>query len=587
MNPPATGTPVQLHGLAARDAAHLIHPVTEPREMTERGPRIVTAGDGWWVTDDRGRRIIDGFAGLWCVAVGHGRPEIIAAVTRQLEELDYFTTFHGQSHPRAIELAERLAGMFNPAYGLEHVMFSSGGSEANETNFKIVRQYWALRGEDRRTIVARHHGYHGLTIATMSATGILPMHWNFGPNASGFEHVAAPYCYKCELGLTYPDCGLACANSLEQLVEQVGAESIGAFIAEPVIGAGGIIPPPDDYFPRIREICDRHGILLIVDEVVTGFGRTGRMFGHEHWGGIRPDLVTLAKGLTSGYQPLGGSVVADHVWDTIADGLPNQMPFSHGFTYSGHPAACAAALANLDIIERDGLVDNAARVGAYLHEQLHERLGGFETVGEIRGMGLMAGIEFVADRNTKRGFTHPHTACTTVELEAWERGLYCRAMGIETVGLAPPLSIDRDCVDQMVSILVESVTEMERQLLPGERSRAERFSHRYGSAQEIFDRMVERFDADRAADADLVVAFALTGDEGGTWTVTIRDGAMDLSGPADAPSTSPTVTINASAEDYVRMANGELDGAEAFSTQRLSIDGDLTAAVLLSQLGLM
>jgi adenosylmethionine-8-amino-7-oxononanoate aminotransferase len=587
MNPSTTGTPVQLSGLAARDAAHLIHPVTEPREMATTGPRIVTEADGWWVTDDRGRRIIDGFAGLWCVAVGHGRPEIVDAVARQLRELDYFTTFHGQSHPRAIELAERLAGMFDPAYGLNRVMFSSGGSEANETNFKLVRLYWAMRGEERRTIVARHHGYHGLTIATMSATGILPMHWNFGPNAEGFEHVAAPYCYKCELGLTYPSCGLACAESLEQLIERNGADTIGAFVAEPVIGAGGIIPPPDDYFPRIREICDRHGILLIVDEVVTGFGRTGTMFGHQHWGGIRPDLVTLAKGLTSGYQPLGASVVADHVWDTIAGGLPDQMPFSHGFTYSGHPAGCAAALANLDIIEGEDLVTNAAEVGAYLHEQLHERLGGFETVGEIRGLGLMAGIEFVADRDTKRGFTHPHTACTAVELDAWERGLYCRAMGIETVGLAPPLTVDRACVDDIVSILVESVTEMERRLLPGERARARRFAHRYGSAQEVFDRMAGRFDPEVAGDADLVVAFDLDGDDGGVWTVTIRDGALTLTGPADGPDGEPAVTIRAAAADYVRIANGDLDGAEAFSTQRLAVDGDLTAAVLLSQLGLM
>lgn len=300
--------------LAKRDAAHVIHPVTPPREMETEGARVVVEGDGWWITDDRGRRLIDAFAGLWCVSVGHGRAEIIDAVREQMETLEYFTIFHGQSHPRAIELAEKLCAMFPPEYGLNHVMFSSGGSEANETNFKLVPLYWAMRGEEQRTtIVARHHGYHGLTIATMTATGIMPMRWNFGPEAPGFGHIAAPYCYKCELGLTYPDCKLACADELENLVQRVGPETIAAFIAEPVIGAGGIIPPPDDYFTRIREICDRYDILLILDEVVTGFGRSGTMFGFERYG-VRPDVVTLTKGITSGYLPLGASVISDEIY---------------------------------------------------------------------------------------------------------------------------------------------------------------------------------------------------------------------------------------------------------------------------------
>ena len=576
-----------MSSLAARDVAHLIHPVTEPREMTTHGPKIVTSGDGWWVTDEAGRRIIDGFAGLWCVAVGHGRREIIDAVAAQMSTLEYFTTFHGQSHPPAIELAEKLSSMFDPSFGLNHVMFCSGGSEANETNFKLIRLYWALRGEERRkTIVARHHGYHGLTIATMTATGILPMHWNFGPEAPGFEHIAAPYCYKCELGLSYPSCELACAKTLEDMIERHGPETIGAFIAEPVIGAGGIIAPPDDYFPRIREICDRYGILLVLDEVVTGFGRTGTMFGHEHWGGIRPDIITLAKGLTSGYQPLGASVVADHVWDSIAEGLPDQMPFSHGFTYSGHPACCAAALANISIIESENLATNAAEVGAYLFEQLHKHLDGFETVGEIRGMGLMAGIEFVADRDTKRGFSRPHKACLYVEHDAWERGLYCRAMAIETIGLAPPLNIDRECVDEMVAILAQSNAAMEADLLPTERARAERFAERSASAAEVFERMAARLDPATAAGVDLRVAFVLEGPGGGTWVVVIGDGDLAIDGP-DGDATEATVTIRAGASDYVRIANGELDGAEAFSTQRLNIDGDLTVAVTLSRLGLM
>lgn len=569
-----------------RDAAHLIHPVTPPREMTRRGARVVVAGDGPWITDDRGRRIIDGFAGLWCVTVGHGREEIVAAVDAQLRTLDYFTTFHGQSHPRAIELAERLVGLFPPEWGMGHVMFSSGGSEANETNFKLVRLYWALRGEPRRTtIIARHHGYHGLTIATMTATGIMPMRWNFGPEAPGFRHVAAPYCYRCELDLVHPACGLACAKRLELAIEEEGPETVAAVIVEPVIGAGGIIPPPDGYLPTVREICDRHGILLIADEVVTGFGRTGTMFGLEHWD-VRPDLVTLAKGLTSGYLPLGASVVSDEIWATITEALPDGMPFSHGYTYSGHPACCAAALANLDIIQREDLPANAASVGDHLLTRMRE-LERFDSVGEVRGMGLMIGIELVTDRATRRGFSRPHAACEHVEHEAWERGLYARAMGTEVVGIAPPLTIDTALADRIVEILAESIAAMEAALLPAERARAARVAdRRVESVRSLFEAMPERFDRERATGTDLTARFELTGPGGGTWSVTIRDGTLSVEeGPRD--DTNADVTIRASAADYLRIVNGELSGADAFAAQRLTIEGELTRAVALGELGLM
>ncbi len=575
--------------LARRDAAHVIHPVTAPRDIERDGANVVVEGDGWWITDDRGNRIIDGFAGLWCVAVGHGRPEIIDAVHEQMETLEYFTTFHGQSHPKAIELAEKVVSMFPPEYGLTHVMFASGGSEANETNFKLVRLYWAMRGEPQRNkIIARHHGYHGLTIATMTATGIMPMRWNFGPEAMGFDHIAAPYCYRCELDLTYPECKLACADQLERVVEREGPETIAAFIAEPAIGAGGIIPPPDGYFDKIREICDRHGILLIIDEVVTGFGRTGKMFGFERYG-VRPDIVTLAKGLTSGYLPLGASVVSHEIYDTIATNLPEQLPISHGFTYMGHPVCCAAGLANIDLIEKEDLPANAAEVGNYLIGRLRERIGGFESVGEIRGVGLMIGIELVSDKATKRGFTNPHRACTMVEQEAWRRGLYCRAMGIEVVGLAPPLTIDRACADEIVEILADSIAAMEAELLPAERQRASRQpSRKMASVSEVFDMMTERFDPAKAAGLDLVVRFALEGDGGGTWVVTIRDGALSVERPdgEQAGEQGATqVTIRADAADYLKIANGELSGADAFSAQRLVVEGDLSQAAALASIG--
>ena len=573
--------------LAARDAAHLIHPLTPPREMETDGARVVVAGDGWWITDDRGNRLIDGFAGLWCVTVGHGRPEIIAAVREQMETLEYFTTFHGQSHPRAIELAEKLCSMFPREYGLDHVMFSSGGSEANETSIKLVRLYWAMRGEQRRTtIVARHHGYHGLTIATMTATGIMPLRWNFGPEAPGFAHIAAPYCYKCELAKTYPSCQLACADELERLIEREGAETIAAFIAEPVLGAGGIIPPPDDYFPRIREICDRHGILLILDEVVTGFGRTGTMFGFERYG-VRPDVVTLAKGLTSGYLPLGASVVSGEIYRTISAKLPDQMPISHGFTYMGHPTCCAAAIANIDLIERERLPENSADVGAYLQGRLREVIGGFDSVGDIRGVGLMIGIELVADKATRRGFAKPHSACARVEAEAWQRGLYVRAMGTEVVGLAPPLTIDRACADRIVEILAESIAAMEADVLARERARAaRRAARRVDSIEDLFAKMPSRFDPAKADGVDLVVQYALTGDAGGTWIVAVRDGKLSVDRVSEERA-GAAATVRADAASYLQIVNGDLSGAEAFSTRQLVIDGDLAQVAVLAELGLV
>lgn len=571
--------------LARRDAQHLIHPVTAPRDMERDGARVVVEGDGWYVTDDRGQRIIDGFAGLWCVTVGHGREEIIEAVHDQMETLEYFTTFHGQSHPKAIELAEKLASMFPPEYGLNHVMFSSGGSEANETNIKLARMYWSLKGEEQRVkVIGRHNGYHGLTIATMTATGIMPMRWNFGPEAPGFGHIAAPYCYKCELGLEFPSCGLACADELERVVREEGADTIAAFIAEPVIGAGGIIPPPDGYFTRIREICDKYGILLIIDEVVTGFGRTGTMFGFERYD-VRPDIVTLAKGLTSGYLPLGASVFSDEVYSSISERLPEQMPISHGFTYSGHPTCCAAALANIDVIERENLAANAAEVGDYLISRLRERVGPMDSVGDIRGVGLMVGIELVADKATKRGFLNPHKACVRVEEEAWERGLYCRAMGTEVVGLAPPLTIDRACVDEMVEILATSIEVMEADILAADRAKLAART-RVASAAEMFAAMPGNLDPAKADGVDLVVQFALTGDGGGVWEVVVRDGGLTVT-ETGAESDAAAATIRAAAADYVSVVNGDLNGAEAFSTQRLSIDGDLNAAITLSSLGLM
>jgi putrescine aminotransferase len=567
--------------LARRDLAHLVHPLTEPRHLAATGPRIVVEGDGYWITDSEGRRLIDGFAGLWCVTVGHGRPEIIEAVRRQMETLEYHTTFHGLSTPPAIELAARLASMFPPEYGLDHVMFASGGSEANETLFKTVRLYWALRGQpSRHLIVSRTHGYHGLTLATMAATGIQPLHWNFGPDPAGFRQVAAPYCYRCELGLAFPDCRLACADALEACVEELGPGRVAAFVAEPVIGAGGIIPPPEGYFQRVREICDRHGILLVSDEVVTGFGRTGSMFGFERYG-FRPDMVTLAKGLTSGYLPLGASVISDAIWSLIAEKLPEHMPFGHGFTYMGHPTCCAAALASLRIVEDEKLAEKAARVGAHLLERMQE-LRRFDSVGDVRGAGLMVAVELVADKETKRGFRLPHSAASLVVDRAWELGLYCRSMGTETVGLAPPLTIDEAVADRMVEILARAIEAMEAELMPAER---ELVAVKVDSPREFFEQVLpDRFDARAAAGLDLSVQIVLDDEE--VWLLDIHDGKLDV-GRSAGPVAGATCTVRMSRADYLALVNGELPGDQAFMTGKLALDGDLSKAAQLLALRIL
>ena len=449
--------------LARLDRAHLIHPLTYLREHAEAGPRIIVEAEGTRLRDDQGREILDGFSGLWCVVAGHGRRKIIEAVETQLSRLDYHTSFYGFSNPPAIELAARLTGLFPEDFGLTRVIFTCGGSEANETLIKMARLYFALQERpEKNKIVARHYSYHGLTMGALSATGIFPFHWMYEPLTPGFFHVPAPYCYQCELDLEYPSCEMACAGALEEAISDEGPDTVAAFIAEPVIGSGGIIAPPPEYFPLVREICDRHEVLLILDEVITGFGRTGEMFACKHWN-VRPDMVTLAKGITSGYLPLGAAVMAETIHEVIKEKLPEDLPFMHGFTYMNHPTCCAAGLATLALVEEEGLVEKARENGRYLLERL-ESLKSLASVGDVRGIGLMAAVELVADRETKVSIEPPHAAPMMVCEKAYELGLYLRPM-VEVLGLAPPLVIERSELDRIVDILGESIAYMERKLL--------------------------------------------------------------------------------------------------------------------------
>lgn len=450
--------------LIENDKKHLIHPLTHPKHFDRHPPRIIVEGRGIRIKDVEGNELIDGFAGLWCMAVGHRHPKVIAAVTEQINRLAYFTSFHGVGSPPAIELAAKLVSLFDPSYNLTRVWFTSGGSETNETNIKMARLYFALQGKNGKyKIISRRFSYHGMGLATTAATGIFPFHWNLDPLPEGFVQCAAPYCYQCEFEKTYPDCDLECFRDLEQTVAEEGAETIAAIIAEPVIGSGGVIPPPPEYFPRVRELCDRHDILLILDEVITGFGRTGKMFAHQHWQ-VRPDMLSLAKGISSGYIPLGAAVINGKIYEAIGELQDERLPLMHGFTYMNHPVACAAGLANIQVIEEEGLVKKAEENGKYLLDRL-AGLAKYDSVGDVRGLGLLAAIELVADKKKKTPIQPENSAPDLLADLCWQKGVYLRTSTMETVCIAPALIIEREDIDRIVKAIDQSLPEMERALL--------------------------------------------------------------------------------------------------------------------------
>lgn len=439
------------------DRAHLLHPITEFRTHEKKGPRVLVGGEGIRLVTRDGRRVIDGFSGLFNINVGHGRSEIADAVAKQMRELAYYPSFWDFSTRPAIELAERLSALFPADRALSHMIFTSGGSDANETNFRFARLYQAVMGRPNRTkILSRRHGFHGVTRGAGSATRIGVYHVFAGTDAAHVD-AAAPYCFRCEFDQSWPSCALACADDVAAVIEREGADTIAAVIVEPVMGTGGILPPPGDYFAKLQAICARHDILVIDDEVITGFGRTGRWFGMEHYG-LVPDLVSFAKGLTSGYLPLGGAAMSDRVYEAIRDRSPQGLPFMGGLTYNNHPTCCAAALANLAIIEREGLVENARDTGAYLLACLREAFSDHPFVGDLRGLGLLAAIETTRPGTKEPVGGKPMQFPARVAQAAWERGLIVRALW-ENVALAPPLVATRTDVDEIVGILAASFAE--------------------------------------------------------------------------------------------------------------------------------
>ncbi len=438
-------------GLLSRDQAHLIHPLHNPG--LHQQAHIWTRGEGAVLTDTEGNQYIDGLSGLWNVVAGHGRTELAEAAARQMDTLGYCSGYAGSSNPAAIELAERLAGLTHPS--ITRFFFTSGGAESTETNIKTARYYWKLKGKpDKTKVISRQWGYHGVTLAAMSATGITAYWPMFEPRVPGFVHIPSPYPYRYESAGDQTQ-GVAAANELEQAILREGPETVAMFLAEPVQGAGGVIVPQPDYFPRIREICDKYDVLLVSDEVITGFGRTGRMFGLEHWG-VEPDMIQFAKAITSGYFPLGGTGVNEEIAQVLDTG---ETVWMHAFTYSAHPVGCAVALRNLDIIEKENFPAQAADKGTYLLERLQSALGDHPHVGEVRGLGLMLAVELVENKETKAEFPAQDQIGPKVHAATQKRGLFSRLRG-DVFLLAPPIVISKEQLDHTVEIMTESIEEV-------------------------------------------------------------------------------------------------------------------------------
>lgn len=448
--------PADRERLAALDRAHKLPGFAPLAPHAERGSLIIVRGKGIWCWDADGRQYLDGCASIWNVNLGFGQKEIAEAVRDQLETLSFHLSLLNFSTPPAIELAAKLAALAPP--GLNRVFFTSGGSESNETVIRLCRLYFKLQGlANKTTAIARRRGYHGSSMGAASLTGLDQFHRYFGPLLERVRHIDPPYCYRCPLGKAYPSCAVACADELEQVILEEGPETVAFFIAEPVIGAGGVIAAPQEYWTRVRAICDRYDVLLVADEVITGFGRTGKMFAVEHWD-VRPDIISCAKGLSSGYLPLGAVLVHERIYDALVSTLQDAAIW-HGFTNSGHPACCAAGLKTIEILEREGLVEHAARMGERLRAGLH-RFTASPIVGEVRGIGLMAAVELVRDPASREPFPASAGVGSYFRDACRSEGLLIRAVG-DSICMSPPLVISGDEIDVLLTRLAAGLAKTE------------------------------------------------------------------------------------------------------------------------------
>jgi adenosylmethionine-8-amino-7-oxononanoate aminotransferase len=447
--------------LVKADQDHLIHPLHHPIDNAE--PVIYVRGRGSVVTDIGGKEYIDGLSGLWNVNVGHGRTELADAAAAQIRDIAYFSGYVGSSSVPAISLANRLIEL---AYeGLHAVFFTCGGAESNESAFKTARFYWKAMGKpDKVKVIARQNAYHGVTLQAMSATGMAAYWKMFEPRVPGFVHIPTCYPYRQQGAQPGETAGQTAARLLEEAILREGPDTVAAFIAEPIHGGGGVLYPTDDYFPRIREVCTRHDVLFIADEVITGFCRTGHWFALSHWN-VKPDIVSFAKGVTSGYLPLGGIMVSKAIKDAI-DTVKPEDRWMHAYTYSGHPTCCAVALKNLEIMERERLWENAAKMGTRLHEGLKAAFGDHPNAGDIRGgKGLLAAVELVEDRGSKANFAADKKVAPRLQAEMAKRGLMTRVRPTsgphpangDQMFFAPPLVVTGEEIDRIVSAARDAV----------------------------------------------------------------------------------------------------------------------------------
>ncbi|MGI8316974.1 aspartate aminotransferase family protein [Halobacillus mangrovi] len=437
------------------DKKHFIHPTSSIQQQQEKGPKVIMeSGEGIYLKDINGKTYMDAMSSLWNVHIGHGREELANAAAEQMKTLAFSSAFSTFSHKPGIKLAEKIASLAPDR--LNAVFFTSGGSESNDTAIKLVHHYWRIQGQpNRRKIIALKRSYHGVAAASTSATGI-PEFWDMaGTTVEGFSHAASTYRSNTKSAIT----------ALREKIEAEGPETVGAFMAEPVQGAGGVLIPPEDYFKEIRNLCDEYGILFVADEVITGFGRTGKMFGIENWNTV-PDMITFAKGVTSGYAPLGGVIVSDAIHEVMK--MKSKGTLFHGFTYSGHPTAAAVALKNLDIIESEGLVEHSHRMGKKLLEGFRKLKDEINIVGDVRSVGLLGAVELVKNSETNEKFPSDWKVAPRVIEALHERGVICRAVtyeGIDIICFAPPLIINEEQIDQLLLKLKESIVEVQNKLV--------------------------------------------------------------------------------------------------------------------------
>lgn len=456
----------RLNDLHAMDRAYVFHPSTHMKAHAngDTPNRIITGGEGCYIWDDEGVKTLDAFAGLYCVNVGYGRQDIAEAIHEQAKQLAYYHTYVGHGNEPVIRLSERIVN--KAPKGMKRVYYGMSGSDANETNIKLIWYYNNILGRpEKKKIISRWRGYHGSGVMTGSLTGLPTFHNAFDLPKAPIKHTMTPHFYwNAEAGETEEQFSKRCADELEKMILAEGPETVAAFIGEPVLGTGGIVPPPAGYWAEIQKVLKKYDILLVADEVVTAFGRTGSYFGSQHYD-MEPDLITIAKGVSSGYLPLSGVIVGERVWNVLEQGSEELGPIGHGWTYSAHPVCAAAANANLDIVDSESLTGNSESTGAYFQKRLQETFADHPIVGEARGVGLMAALEFVADKEKKERFDPNLKVGAQVSAACLERGMIARAMPHgDILGFAPPLVITPAEVDKVIDIAKQAVDAVAEKL---------------------------------------------------------------------------------------------------------------------------